>query len=97
MFSYRHSTRREDRPHTPGITQMHSREATNYPLTDVTNYPLDVSVDDTGDGFFITADATAPASPQQVCALLHTCLANLAAALQDARHPAAPGPGAGCG
>jgi non-ribosomal peptide synthetase component F len=76
LFNYRHSTRREDRPRTPGIAGVFSRDATNYPLA--------VTVDDTGDGFGIAVDATAPASPQQVCALLDTCLANLAAALEDA-------------
>jgi amino acid adenylation domain-containing protein len=83
LLNYRHSPRRVDRdnrPRTPGITGTHSR--------DVTNYPLCVNVDDTGDGFLITAEAIAPASPQQVCALLDTCLANLAAALHAA--PATP-------
>ena len=49
-----------------------------------TNYPLGVIVDDTGDGFFITADVAAPSSPGYVCGLLDTCLANLAAVLGEA-------------
>ena len=80
LFNYRHSTRREDRPHTPGITQVHSHDTTNYPLA--------VAVNDTGDGFFITADAVAPVSPEQVCALVHTALASLTAALDQ--DPATP-------
>ena len=51
---------------------------------DLSNYPLDVSVDDDGTRFDITADAVAPGDPAQVCALLDTCLANLAAALETA-------------
>ena len=39
---------------------------------DRTNYPLTVSVDDTGTGFGLTVDAVAPADPRQVCALLCT-------------------------
>ncbi len=75
LFNYRHSTRRADRPRTAGITQVHSRDTTNYPLT--------VSVDDMGDGFGISVDAAAPVSPEQVCALLHTALENLTAALDQ--------------
>ncbi len=54
-----------------------------------TNYPLGVSVDDTGTGFGIIAvSAVAPADPEQVCALLGTCLDNLVTALDAA--PATP-------
>ncbi len=80
LFNYRHSPRRDDRSDVPGIATVASREATNY--------PLGVIIDDIGDGFVITADVAAPVSPRQVCALLDTCLANLAAALADA--PATP-------
>ena len=50
---------------------------------DRSNYPLDVSVDDLGDGFVITVNAVAPADPEQVCALVATAVQNLAAALDD--------------
>jgi non-ribosomal peptide synthetase component F len=43
LLNYRHSGRSEDRPRAPGITGVHSREATNYPLA--------VAVNNTGDGF----------------------------------------------
>ena len=56
--------------------------------TDRTNYPLVVSVDDRGDGFAVTADAVAPAVPEQVCALLVTALDGLVTALEQA--PATP-------
>ncbi|MFI6158302.1 amino acid adenylation domain-containing protein, partial [Kitasatospora sp. NPDC051170] len=58
-----------------GIRLLDYRERTNYPMT--------VSVDDLGEGFEITVDALAPADPGQVLALLHTCLENLTAALEE--------------
>ena len=59
-----------------GIQALFTRERTNYPLA--------VSVDDTGTGFHITVQAVAPAGPQQVCALLHTAAGNLVTALENA-------------
>ncbi len=53
-------------------------------IQDLSNYPLAVSVDDAGTGFELTVDAVAPASPQQLCALLHSTTMNLVAALMDA-------------
>ncbi|MEY9894317.1 amino acid adenylation domain-containing protein, partial [Catenulispora sp. MAP5-51] len=49
----------------------------------VTNYPLDVAVNDTGSGFGIAVGAVAPADPQQVCALMLTAVANLVQALEQ--------------
>jgi amino acid adenylation domain-containing protein len=51
---------------------------------DRSNYPVDVSVDDMGTGFGISVDCVAPADPQQVCALLGTCLDNLVTLLDAA-------------
>uniref|UniRef100_UPI0038999820 non-ribosomal peptide synthase/polyketide synthase n=1 Tax=Streptomyces yaizuensis TaxID=2989713 RepID=UPI0038999820 len=59
-----------------GIALLGYREQSNYPLT--------VSVDDVGERFLLTVDAVAPADPDQVCALLGTCLDNLAAVLDRA-------------
>ena len=55
---------------------------------DRTNYPLTVAVTDIGTGFSLSVDAVAPGDPALVCALLHTTLDSLVAALQDA--PATP-------
>ena len=63
-----------------GIRVLFGRDRTNYPLT--------VSVDDTGTGFGFTVDAVAPADPAQVCALLHTAAASLVTALEA--DPATP-------
>ncbi|MFE5039437.1 AMP-binding protein, partial [Streptomyces sp. NPDC056683] len=48
-----------------------------------TNYPLVAGVDDDGEQFQLSVDATAPADAEQVCALLRTCLDNLVTALED--------------
>ena len=48
------------------------------------NYPLEVSVDDRGTGFGVTVNAVEPADPNQLCALVCTCLESLVAALGDA-------------
>jgi amino acid adenylation domain-containing protein len=53
-----------------------------------TNYPLALSVDDTGTGFVFHVQAVAPANAEQVCALLHAATANLVTALETA--PGAP-------
>jgi amino acid adenylation domain-containing protein len=53
-----------------------------------TNYPLALSVDDTGTGFFFNVQAVAPASAEAVCALVHTVTEQLVTALETA--PGAP-------
>jgi amino acid adenylation domain-containing protein len=53
-----------------------------------TNYPLALSVDDTGTGFVFHVQAVAPASPEQVCTLVHTATEQLVIALETA--PDAP-------
>ena len=82
LLNYRHSPRpagrrpgEDDGPSLPGITMLFARDRSNY--------PLDVVVDDLGDGFVITVNAVAPADPEQVCALMATAVQNLAAALDD--------------
>ncbi|MFE7598448.1 amino acid adenylation domain-containing protein [Streptomyces sp. NPDC057494] len=51
---------------------------------DLTNYPLSIAVDDDQTRFGLTVDAVASIDPRQVGSLLHTCLRNLVAALEDA-------------
>src|SRR5580704_6577017 len=63
-----------------GMRMLFTREHTNYPLT--------VSVDDTGTGFWFSVDVVAPVDPAQVCAMLQTAAASLAGALED--DPAMP-------
>lgn len=53
-----------------------------------TNYPLDLSVDDLGDGLLLTAQAHTSVDAAGVCRLMHTALEQLARALEHA--PATP-------
>ncbi|MFJ7281018.1 amino acid adenylation domain-containing protein [Kitasatospora sp. NPDC098663] len=77
IFNYRHGqTVHESGIDLDGISVLVSREYTNY--------PLNVSVSDSGTGFVINVSALAPAEPDRIHALLTTSLANLATALADA-------------
>jgi hypothetical protein len=60
---------------TDGIEMLH--------LLDLSNYPLDVAVDDTGNGFIFTVKAVPPADPELVCGLLHTATEGLVEALEE--------------
>ena len=48
-----------------------------------TNYPLQLSVDDLGDGFILEAQVRAPVTPQSICGYVHTALEGLVAALEQ--------------
>ena len=77
IFNYRHhrGSGQEGGIGLPGIEVVSVGERTNY--------PVDVSVDDSGTWFRFTVAAVPPADPAQVCALLHTTTANLVAALES--------------
>jgi amino acid adenylation domain-containing protein len=47
-----------------------------------TNYPLELSVDDLGDGFMLEAQVQSPIDPQRVCAYMRTALEQLVVALE---------------
>ena len=53
-----------------------------------TNYPLELSVDDLGDGFMLEAQAQSPVEPRRVCDYMHTALEQLVVALETS--PASP-------
>ena len=80
LLNYRHTPVAD--PGTPaapaGVELLHGQERTNYPLT--------VSIDDTGTGFRFTVQAAAPVDPQMVCALLRTTTDNLVTALETVPH-----------
>ncbi len=81
LLNYRHSQPQPDRPQPDsGIRQLPTRGRNNYPLA--------VSVDDTGTGFVFTVEVVPPGDPELVCALLHTTLDSLVTALEHA--PATP-------
>ena len=82
LFNYRHSQPRQQpyddgRPPVPGIQQVSIQGGG-------TNYPLTVTVNDTGTRFALTIDAVAPGDPALVCGLLHTALGSLVTALEHA-------------
>ncbi len=80
LLDYRYTPRRQRQedgmPSVSGIHQLPSRDRTNYPLA--------ISVDDTGTGFVLTAEVVPPGDPELVCTLLHTALASLTTALEHA-------------
>ncbi|MFF5307327.1 non-ribosomal peptide synthase/polyketide synthase [Streptomyces sp. NPDC013161] len=82
IFNYRHSGATDGEPGAglAGVTMLTSRDGAG----DLTNYPVSVAIDDAGTGFDLVVDTVAPVAPDQVCALLHTCLGNLVTALEDA-------------
>ncbi|WP_416987067.1 AMP-binding protein, partial [Streptomyces sp. T028] len=80
LFNYRHSDRARSstsRNGEPTGTRVLSGE-------DLTNYPVTVSVDDTGSGFWLSADVVAPGDPELVCGLLEVAVEGLVGALEGA-------------
>ncbi|MEV0504862.1 condensation domain-containing protein, partial [Streptomyces spectabilis] len=58
-----------------GVELLSAHERTNYPLT--------VSVDDTGEGFGLTVQAAAPIAAQAVCGLVSAAAEGIVTALED--------------
>ncbi|MFD0411969.1 amino acid adenylation domain-containing protein, partial [Kitasatospora sp. NPDC127116] len=82
ILNYRHSKPRSEsgRGNLPdtgiaGIDILYAHEGNNYPLT--------VSVDDTGVGFRFTVQACAPMDSDVVCGLLCTAVENLVGGLEE--------------
>ncbi|MEV0126837.1 amino acid adenylation domain-containing protein, partial [Streptomyces sp. NPDC050703] len=81
LFNFRHSQRPDARPRTAEDTAP--RGIRTVSVREVTNYPVAVSVDDLGSRFGLSVDAVGPVDGEAVCRLLHTCLDNLVAALEN--------------
>ncbi|HEV3294236.1 MAG TPA: AMP-binding protein, partial [Streptosporangiaceae bacterium] len=78
LFNYRHD---------PGPDAMASAGLDGIDILAVSersNYPITVSVDDTGTGFAVTVLAAAPADAAQICQLVQTAAAGLVTVLADA-------------
>ncbi len=77
LLNYRYSEARQQEagPAAGGVEYLAGRERTNYPVA--------VSVDDTGTGFALTAQLVAPGDPELMCTLLHTVLDGLVTALEQ--------------
>ncbi|WP_037684538.1 AMP-binding protein, partial [Streptomyces griseus] len=74
LFNYRHSAADTD-VEVEGIEILFAQERTNYPLT--------VSVDDTGDDFVFTVQCVDPIDPDLMLSLLNTTTRHLIQALDD--------------
>ncbi|MFI6763858.1 amino acid adenylation domain-containing protein [Micromonospora sp. NPDC050417] len=74
LLNYRHSTPGKAADSLEGITVIEATERTNYPIT--------VMVDDLGEGFSVTVQTAAPASPYTLCAMLQTTTEGLVDALE---------------
>ncbi|WP_199889296.1 condensation domain-containing protein, partial [Streptomyces badius] len=78
LLNYRHSAGAPgDEPSIglDGVELLSVRERTNYPVT--------VSVDDTGEGFGLTVQTAAPLDAESVCGLLGAATEGVVAALED--------------
>ncbi|QQM38155.1 non-ribosomal peptide synthetase [Streptomyces liliifuscus] len=80
LFNYRHS--RSTEPGTDnsldGVELLYDQERTNY--------PIGLSVDDTGDGFTLTVQVAEPVSGASLCAMVHTVAEGVVTALETAPH-----------
>ncbi|HEV3050893.1 MAG TPA: amino acid adenylation domain-containing protein, partial [Longimicrobium sp.] len=77
LFNYRHIEVGGGKGPGRGPSQaMHVMERSNY--------PLNLSVNDVGEGFTLSVQAEAEVGAQRVCALMHAALAGLAEALETA-------------
>ncbi|WP_260605035.1 non-ribosomal peptide synthetase, partial [Streptomyces sp. WAC 01420] len=76
LFNYRRGQRAATRP-ADGLA-----DAELIYDTELTNYPLAVSVDDVRTGFGITADALAPGDPELVCGMLTRTIESLVGELE---------------
>ncbi|MFD3373437.1 MULTISPECIES: amino acid adenylation domain-containing protein [unclassified Streptomyces] len=80
LFNYRHSTSAESETNSrlDGIELLYDQERTNY--------PIGLSVDDTGDGFTLTVQVAEPVSGASLCAMVHTAAEGVVTALETAPH-----------
>ncbi|WP_122827501.1 non-ribosomal peptide synthetase, partial [Pseudomonas viridiflava] len=80
LLNYRHSAAHKTADDATvqawqGIEVLNAEERSNYPLT--------LSVDDLGEGFSFTAQATPGIEPQRICDYLHEALTHLILALEQ--------------
>ncbi|WP_122869408.1 non-ribosomal peptide synthetase, partial [Pseudomonas viridiflava] len=80
LLNYRHSAAHKAADDATvqawqGIEVLNAEERSNYPLT--------LSVDDLGEGFSFTAQATPGIEPQRICDYLHEALTHLILALEQ--------------
>ncbi|HEX9937525.1 MAG TPA: amino acid adenylation domain-containing protein, partial [Longimicrobium sp.] len=78
VFNYRHGARGGKRPKVRGAALVGIR------ALERSNYPLNLSVDDLGDGFRLTVQVQGGVGAERVCALMNTALEGLVEALERA-------------
>ena len=76
LLNYRHSVLTAAPPQASGGGTSQDEGRTNYPLM--------LSVDDLGEGFALTAQASASVQPLRVCEMMHAALESLVQALETA-------------
>ncbi len=81
LLNYRHGEPEGQSPEgadqvIDGVDVLDFEERTNYPLT--------LSVDDTGEGFRLVAQAQSPVDPQRICGYMHLALEQIVVALEAA-------------
>ena len=79
LLNYRHS-----RDSDVGPRQGDGEEMEVLSSEERTNYPVVISVDDLGDDFMLTAQATKPIAPERICEFMQTALRNLVKTLEEA-------------
>ncbi len=82
LLNYRHSRiGRQARSEE----QKRAREGMQvFYLEERTNYPCTLTVDDVAEGFWLTAQVQSPIEPMRICDYMHTALASLTDALEQA-------------
>ncbi|WP_433325333.1 non-ribosomal peptide synthase/polyketide synthase [Spirillospora sp. CA-294931] len=80
IFNYRHSRSATATVRSP---QERFEGISTESMSEVTNYPVVVAVEDRGEEFALTVDAVGPADGAALCRLLHTCLSGLVSALEE--------------
>jgi amino acid adenylation domain-containing protein len=80
LLNYRHSTKAGDGAGT--LEWAHGMDVVS--TQERSSYPFDLSVDDLGDDFELSAQTAHPIEPQRVCAYMSNALEHLAEALEEA-------------
>ena len=77
LFNYLYSHEQGDsKDHLEGVKLLNIEERTNY--------PLNLSINDLGEGFSITALVDATINPERICSFMECALESLVTALEDA-------------
>ncbi|HEX8318640.1 amino acid adenylation domain-containing protein, partial [Longimicrobium sp.] len=84
LFNYRHAGGGGGGGGKGGGGKSSARGPRQAQIMERSNYPLNLSVNDWGEAFSLTVQAEAEVGAQRVCALMHTALAGLVEALEEA-------------